>query len=71
MKEDAPQVDVGSGSGSDTMEALRHGEAHLKPRLSKLTMVGMSFAILKYVSYTTHCCPHSQKLRRISSGEPS
>jgi choline transport protein len=31
-----------------TMEALDAGpNGHLKPRLSKLTMVGMSFAILK------------------------
>jgi hypothetical protein len=34
----------------DSLEASQDGAGHLKPRLSKLTMVGMSFAILKYVT---------------------
>jgi hypothetical protein len=49
MKDNAAHVDVGSGSGSDTMEPLEGIAGHLKPRLSTLTMVGMTFAILKYV----------------------
>jgi len=49
MKDNAAQVVVGSGSGSDSMEPYSAGSGHLKPRLSTLTMVGMSFAILKYV----------------------
>jgi hypothetical protein len=51
MKNNVAQVDVGSGSGSDSTEPNSAGSGHLKPRLSTLTMVGMSFAILKYVSF--------------------
>lgn len=43
MKQNSPQV------GTESVEAS--GVGHLKPRLSRLTMVGMSFAILKLVTF--------------------
>lgn len=52
MKDEAPQhVEHASGSASaaDSLEAVVPLAGHLKPRLSKLNMVGFSFAILKYV----------------------
>ena len=49
MKENAPHVDVGSGSATDSMEPNNAGGGHLKPRLSTVPMVGLTFAILKFV----------------------
>lgn len=54
MKENATHVDVGSGSGADSMEPDNASSVgHLKPRLSTLTMVGLTFAILKFVLAST------------------
>ena len=51
MEKKAP-LDVGVSSNASpvvsiNIESQTNGEGHLVPRLSKLTMVGFSFAILK------------------------
>jgi hypothetical protein len=50
MKEESPihiENATGLGSAAGSLEAVVPLAGHLKPRLSKLNMVGFSFAILK------------------------
>lgn len=43
--------------GSAKEDVSKHGEGHLEHRFSRLTMIGLTFGILKFVLLSPVSCP--------------